>query len=64
MRSRIAWTDLVLAVVPIVTALMRFNLTAKEEPGSLETRVANLAKRFVIGRARGCERYDDAWETI
>jgi mono/diheme cytochrome c family protein len=51
MRSRIAWTILVLAVVLIVITLMRFNLTALPEPGHFETRVANLAKRFVIRRA-------------
>ena len=51
MRSRIAWTILVLAVVLIVIALMGFNLKALPEPGHFETRVANLAKRFVIRRA-------------
>ena len=45
------WTVLVLAVLVIVIAVMRFNLTALRKPGPLETRVSNLAKRFVIGRA-------------
>src|SRR5215471_20102058 len=51
MRSRIAWTILVLAVVLIVIALMRFNLTALQEPGRLETSVANWGTRFLIRRA-------------
>lgn len=50
MRSRVAWTILVLAVVLIVIALMRFNLTALPEPGRVETDVSNLATRFVIWR--------------
>ena len=49
MRSRIVWTILVLAVVLIVA--MRFNLSALPQPGRLETRVTDLAKRFVIRRA-------------
>ncbi len=51
MRSRIAGTILVLAVVLIVIALMRFNLTALQDPGPLETSVSNRAKRFFIRRA-------------
>ena len=51
MRSRIAWTILALAVLVVLVALMRFNLTALPEPGNLETRLANQAKRFLIHRA-------------
>ena len=51
MRSRIAWTILVLVVVLIMIALMRFNLTALKEPGSLETSVANWGTHFLIRRA-------------
>jgi mono/diheme cytochrome c family protein len=48
MRSRITWTMLALGVVLIVIGLMHFSLTALPEPGPLETRIANLAKHFVI----------------
>ena len=51
MRSRIAWTILTLAMLLIVIAVMRFNLTAIPEPGHVETRAANLAKRVLIYRA-------------
>ena len=52
MRSRTAWTILVLVVVAlIVTALIRFNLTALQEPGRLETSVANWGAHFLIRRA-------------
>src|SRR5260370_7813595 len=53
MRSRTAWTIRVLVVVLIVIAitLMRFNLSALEEPGRLETSVANWGTTFLIGRA-------------
>ena len=51
MRSRIAWTTLALAVLVVVIAIMRFNLTALPEPGQVETRVANQAKRLLIRRA-------------
>ena len=51
MRSRMAWAILVLVVVLIVIALMRFNLTALHEPGLAETRLANLSKRYFIYRA-------------
>lgn len=51
MRSRIAWTIFGLAVVLIAIALMRFNLTALNNPGRLETQVANLAKHVAISRA-------------
>jgi mono/diheme cytochrome c family protein len=50
MRSRIVWTILVIAVVLIVIALMRFNLTALQEPGRLETLVSNRARHFLIRR--------------
>src|SRR3954467_5097598 len=51
MRSRMAWTIFVLVVALIVIALMRFNLTALQEPGSAETRLANFSKRYFIHRA-------------
>ena len=51
MRLRIAWTILVLAVILIGIAVMRFNFTSLPAPGGLETRLANGAKRFFIGRA-------------
>ena len=40
-----------LGVVLILTALIRFNLSALPEPGRLETRFSDLAKRFFIQRA-------------
>ena len=46
-----AWAISALVVVLIVTALMRFNLTARREPGPAETRLANLSKRYLIYRA-------------
>ena len=51
MRQRILWAIVVLAVVLIGIALMRFNLTALHEPGPAETRLANLYKRYFIYRA-------------
>jgi mono/diheme cytochrome c family protein len=51
MRSRIVWGILVLAVVLIAIALLRFNLSALPEPGRFETQASNLAKRFLIQRA-------------
>jgi cytochrome c553 len=51
MRSRITWMILTLAVLVVLAAIMRFNLTALPEPGHLETHVANRAKRFLIYRA-------------
>ncbi len=51
MRSRIAWTVLVLAAVLIGVALSQFNLSARQEPGPVETTIANRAKRFFIRRA-------------
>jgi mono/diheme cytochrome c family protein len=41
----------VLVVVLIVIALMRFNLSALREPGSLETSVANWGTHFLIRRS-------------
>lgn len=51
MRSRIAWGVLALLVVLVVTALMRFNLTALQEPGRFETLVANRVTHLMIRRA-------------
>src|ERR1700758_4328050 len=48
MRSRIIWTIVASGVVLIGIGLMHFSLTALQEPGPLETRIANLAKRSVI----------------
>jgi len=48
MRSRITWTILLFGVVLIGILLTHFSLTALQEPSSLETRIANLAKRSVI----------------
>lgn len=50
MRWRMAWAIFGFAVVLIVIALMRFNLTALHEPGPAETRLANLSKRYLIYR--------------
>lgn len=51
MRTRILWTIAVLAVVLIGVAAISFNLTALHEPGTVETHLANLLKRFFIYRA-------------
>lgn len=51
MRLRIVWTVIVLVAVLIVIALMRFNLSALQDPGPVETAFSNRAKRFFIGRA-------------
>ena len=51
MRSRIAWTVLVLVAVLIAIALLQFNLSAQQEPGPVETVISNRAKRFFIRRA-------------
>jgi len=51
MRSRIVGTIVALAGLLIVISLVRFNLTALPEPGHVETRAANLAKRVLIYRA-------------
>jgi mono/diheme cytochrome c family protein len=48
MRWRVTWTLVVSGVVLIGIGLMHFRLTALEDPGPLETRIANLAKHSVI----------------
>src|SRR5216683_2993693 len=53
MRSRIIWTMLASGVVLIGVGMMQFRLTALQEPGPLETRIANQAKHFTIRRASG-----------
>jgi mono/diheme cytochrome c family protein len=51
MRSRITWTILVLILVLILIALVRFNLSALQEPGRLETLLSNQARHSLIHRA-------------
>jgi hypothetical protein len=51
MRSRIIWTMLAFGVVLIGVGMMQFRLTALQEPGTLKTRITNLAKRLAIRRA-------------
>lgn len=51
MRSRMGWTIFAFVVVLIGIALTRFNLSALDEPGPAETRLANLSKRYFIYRA-------------
>ena len=51
MRPRVAWTVLVLAATLIAIALTQFNLSARQEPGPVETAIGNKAKRFYIHRA-------------
>lgn len=51
MRSRIGWTVLIIVVVLIVVALMRFNLSAVPDPGRLEVLVTGKARHFLIHRA-------------
>ena len=52
MRSAIVWTIVVVAVVLAgVVAVVRFPLTALEDPGRFETRLSNQAKHFLIQRA-------------
>jgi mono/diheme cytochrome c family protein len=48
MRWRVTWTLVVTGVVLIGIGLIHFRLTALENPGPLETRIANLAKHSVI----------------
>ena len=48
MGSRIIWAMFVSGVVLIGIGIMRFSLTALQQPGPAETRTANLAKRVVI----------------
>lgn len=40
-----------LVTVLIAIALTQFNLSAQQEPGPVETTIANRAKRFFIRRA-------------
>ena len=51
MRSRIAWTIVALIVLATAAQLMRFNLTALNDPGPGEALVANLTTRFLIRHA-------------
>jgi mono/diheme cytochrome c family protein len=51
MRHRIVWMIIVVALVLIVIAAMRFNLAALQPPGRFETRVADLSKGVLIRRA-------------
>jgi hypothetical protein len=46
MRSRIIWTIVASGVVLIGIGLMHLSLTALQDPGPLETRIANLVKQF------------------
>jgi mono/diheme cytochrome c family protein len=48
MQSRIIWTVVASGVVLIGIGVMHSSLTALQEPGPLETRIANLAKHSVI----------------
>ena len=48
MRPRIIWTMLVSGAVLIGIGMMHFSLTALQQPGPLERRIANLAKHVVI----------------
>ena len=48
MRSRIIWTMVASGVLLIGIGLMHFSLTALQEPGPVETRIANLAKHSAI----------------
>ena len=51
MRSRIAWAILAFVVVLAVLALMRFNLTALQEPGPFEVLATSRVTHFMIRRA-------------
>lgn len=51
MRGKIALTIIVVVVVVILIALWRFNLSALQKPGRLETLLSNEAKRSYIQRA-------------
>ena len=51
MRARSLWAIVILAVVLIVIVAMSFNLSALPQPGSFETRVADLSKGVLIDRA-------------
>ena len=51
MRLRILWTVVGLVAALAVTALMRFNLSALQAPGPIETALSYHAKRFFISQA-------------
>jgi hypothetical protein len=54
MRPRILWTlflFVALLIALITVFLARFSLTAVEEPGRLETSIADWGKHFLIRRA-------------
>ena len=51
MRLRVVWTVVIIVIVLVVVGLMRFNLSALQKPGHVETLVANQSKRFFIDRA-------------
>lgn len=51
MRTRIVWAMIVVAVALLVIAALSFNLTALNPPGRFETRVADISRGFLIGRA-------------
>ena len=51
MRSQIVWTVAASGAVLIGIGLMHFSLTALQEPGPLERRIANLAKHSVFRMA-------------
>ena len=51
MRSRIGWSIVGLALVLIVIALMRFNLSALQEPGQFEVLLSAKARHFLVHRA-------------
>ena len=51
MRLRVVWTVVIIVIVLVVIGLMRFNLSALQKPGHVETLVANQSKRFFIERA-------------
>jgi mono/diheme cytochrome c family protein len=51
MRSRIIWTMLASGVVLIGVGMMQIRLTALQEPGRVEARIANEAKHLAIRRA-------------
>jgi cytochrome c553 len=50
-RARVVSAIVLLAVMVFLVALTEFNLSALQDPGHLETRVSNRAKRFLIHRA-------------
>ena len=48
MRSRITWIILTFSCVLIVVGFSHFSLSALQEPGAVETRIANAAKHALI----------------